>query len=179
MNNFYFILPTLVPMSSSGWLLWRCRRVVGRSTTTEFWVSQQLAKDPVLPTIETTIARASPFYCGATHTQTHCTTCSTSRYGIDKLCFVLFFPSLSHPLCAQQFNYSGRSEGRIRNETTNACCFFVVIEPPNLCVRVCLPRPSCKEEEVKDKPRSLSFLFLRDCVYVKRDKRKTILRRPL
>ena len=90
MNNFYFILPTLVPMSSSGWLLWRCRRVVGRSTTTEFWVSQQLAKDPVLPTIETTIARASPFYCGATHTQTHCTTCSTSRYGIDKLCFVLF-----------------------------------------------------------------------------------------
>ena len=138
-------------MSSSGWLLWRCRRVVGRSTTTEFWVSQQLAKDPVLPTIETTIARASPFYCGATHTQTHCTTCSPSRYGIDKLCF-FFPPSLSHPLCAQQFNYSGRSEGRIRNETTNACCFFVVIEPPNLCVRVCLPRPSCKEQEVKDKP---------------------------
>lgn len=137
MKNFYFILPTLVPMSSSGWLLWRCRRVVGRSTTTEFWVSQQLAKDPVLPTIETTIARASPFYCGATHTQTHCTTCSTSRYGIDKLCFVLFFPFALSPVVCSAIQLL-RSFRRPYSKWDYKCVLFFCCYRATELVRACL-----------------------------------------
>jgi hypothetical protein len=114
--------------SSVGWLLWRCWRVVGWSTTTE--LSQQLAKDPVFPTIETTTSRAGPFLMRR-YTHTHCTACVYSRC-----------------VCAQQslFNNSGRSEGRIRNETTMRAVFCWYRATVRACLSVFRRAPPAKKK---------------------------------